>query len=321
MATAFALVWNLCSQDTQLPFKNFRLWKISQGDVEKITKVREMFPKACYGDWIYERRFSDGVSRIGYDIEDDLFLLRLFEAGDLTFAGVVIHDNGRTSRLMPYRVISELVSSSTYPYKLNQNKCNQWDAFAREMMSLPAWYSKWFGVARRFFLYGGGKEFNPEIDEVDRVVDYMIALEAALVPERDFVGKRLRKRAEAILPPNGNEDVPKLIQNLYDIRSTIAHGSALCAEQKTYLNQEHKRFETLVRQVLIETLKRFSRDEQERRCQLVNLDDISDDDREETLVQVFHLIKNAEKRKHALEMLGKVKPKRSSGNTKSGVKE
>jgi hypothetical protein len=33
-------------------------------------------------------------------------------------------------------------------------------------------------VAKRFFLYGGGKEFNTYIGELDRILDYAITLES-----------------------------------------------------------------------------------------------------------------------------------------------
>jgi len=43
-------------------------------------------------------------------------------------------------------------------------------------------------------------EYNPKHNEVDRIVDYMTALEAILVPERDgIIGRRLRERAVSLL--------------------------------------------------------------------------------------------------------------------------
>jgi hypothetical protein len=112
-------------------------------------------------------------------------------------------------------------------------------------------------VARRYFLYGGAKEFNCyaerqsgiEINEIDRIVDYMIALEAALVPEKDFVGRRLRERATCLLckDPGDAEATKKLLRELYDVRSTIAHGSPLSDEKRDFLQRGRGDFENVVR--------------------------------------------------------------------------
>jgi hypothetical protein len=57
----------------------------------------------------------------------------------------------------------------------------------------------WFSVARRFFLCGGAKEFNPYIGELDRILDLSITLEAVLVFETEFVNRLLRRRAISLL--------------------------------------------------------------------------------------------------------------------------
>ena len=90
-------------------------------------------------------------------------------------------------------------TASTVKYKINLEEWPDFDAFASEMMLQKNWSSNWFKTARRFFLYGGGKEFNPAHDQLDRIVDYMTALEATLVPESDFVGSLLRERAVKLM--------------------------------------------------------------------------------------------------------------------------
>src|SRR5262249_30657847 len=124
--------------------------------------------------------------------------------------------------------------------------------------------------SRRFFLYGGAKEFNVEWDEVDRVVDYMIALEAALVPEHLFVGRCLRERAARLI---GQDDQPtkRFLRDLYNIRSTIAHGSPLSARDKEFLNANRLRVEEVVRQILVAALRLIPASEQDRKMFLGNL--------------------------------------------------
>ena len=43
-------------------------------------------------------------------------------------------------------------------YYIESEECAKFDAFAKEIRSLKIITSPWFQTARRFFLYGGGKE-------------------------------------------------------------------------------------------------------------------------------------------------------------------
>ncbi len=90
----------------------------------------------------------------------------------------------------------------------------------------------------RFFLSGGAKPFNPVRDDVDRVVDYATALEAALVPEKDYNVRRISRRAAALIAADGAvqaELVVKFIKRLYEIRSRIVHGSGLGDKGRQWL--------------------------------------------------------------------------------------
>jgi len=143
-----------------------------------------------------------GYGRIPFDVEDTLLLLRLFKPGDITFSQVGISNpNGTFADLMPYRAMASFPSTSEY--RLAQDEVAAWETLARELKACDAWNSVWFTAARKFFLYGAAKELSVERGEVDRIVDFMTALEASLVPENDFVGRRLRDRAAALLGNNG----------------------------------------------------------------------------------------------------------------------
>ena len=154
-------------------------------------------PRVNFGDWVYEKSYTSlppvrgaapsGFGGIPEDTEDSLLLLRLFKGGDISFAQIAVRDQtGGLSSQYSHRVISDL-AFTTFPYRLSQVECPKWGVFAHGLRRSPAWRSSWFAVARRNFLYGGAKEFNCyterqtgiEINEVDRIVDYMIALEAA----------------------------------------------------------------------------------------------------------------------------------------------
>src|SRR5262249_29618664 len=146
---------------------------------------------------------------------------------------------------------------STQPSVLNREEMAQWEAFAASLKSADSWKADWFQVARRSVLYGGSKEFNPHFDsEVDRVVDYMTAIEAALVPETDFVGRRLRKRTVAILGLTNDKAraTEKLLKDMYSFRSTLVHGSSV-KSLLPVLSKHWLEFEQLIRDLLVAALR------------------------------------------------------------------
>jgi Apea-like HEPN len=222
---------------------------------------------------------ASGFGRIPDDVEDTLLLFRLYRAGDIAFAGQSVKDTaGNISRRYSVRTMSDLVSPVRYSFE--QTDCNEWDAFSDEMKVSPNWRAKWFQVARRFFLYGGAKEFAAEFEETDRVVDYMIALEATFVPERDFVSRRVRERGARLL---GSAQVPDeetlaLLRKFYGIRSTIVHGSPITSKQKNDLLSMMPSFEKVVRQLLVAAFRRLPTNDEDRCHTLRELFDVSDED-------------------------------------------
>ena len=114
---------------------------------------------------------------------------------------------------------------TTNRYKFESDECLSFDSFTSDILSGSNWSSSWFKTARRFFLYGGGKEYNPRHDSVDRIVDYITVLETILVPEKDFVGRRLRDRAAVLLKKYDYvSEVRDLLKQFYSVRSTVVHG-------------------------------------------------------------------------------------------------
>ena len=336
MYTAYALVRNLWraawepnAQRAELVFHDFCIWNVPQFEGPNGTRfsdATQIFPYAriSFGDWVYEKGYNalppapgppaSGFGGIPEDTEDNLLLLRLFKSGDISFAQIVVHDpNGGRYSQYPYRVISDI--ATILPYRLSQDECPRWGALASELRSSRAWRSPWFMVARRYFLYGGAKEFNCyterqsgiENNEVDRIVDYMIALEAALVPERDFVGRRLRERAACLVcrDPAEAETTKKLLRELYDVRSTIAHGSPLKDEQRQFLETRRKEFEDIVRRFLVECLRNLPAGEEQRKAALGKLWDVSDDDRAQKLFEDFAKIQSPLEKSLLLQRLSK----------------
>lgn len=283
MYTAYALVKFIHSSDSELHFRDFRLRQLSSsGDISDATTL---FPgvRISGTEWLYERIYQDsevargavGFGRIPGDIEDTLLLLRLFRPGDIGFTRHSIRDpSGQLSFQFQQRIAADISTSSFF--ELSQAECESWDTFKSELTSSQSWQSQWFATARRFFLYGGAKEFNREWDEVDRVVDYMIALEAALVPEHGFgIGQRLRRRAISLLGlrDEAARDANRILSDFYGVRSTLVHGSTLGNQHRNALCLMGQ-FEQLVRQILVAALRQIPSDEESRKQRLAEWYDV-----------------------------------------------
>ena len=207
----------------------------------------EYFPGAVFGESILERDFGSippatqalsGFGAIPFEIEHLLLLFRLFRPGDLVFVALHLEKPDVKATQCPYHAISNLAGVSTRQFVFNQVDIAPWEDFAHLLRAAPAWHSKWFEVSSHYLLCGVGKQFNPNFEsEVDSIVDYVAALEAARVPERDFVGRRLRYRIAGLLGLSGSQEhgTRKLVSDAYAIRSTLIHGSPLSQYQLSFL--------------------------------------------------------------------------------------
>ena len=305
---SFVLIKNLRSNSEELSFDGLKLVNIKSSWDFDLKRAQNLFPKAWpfHEDWIYVRGYKNDESRekIPFDVEDTLLLLRLFKPGDLVFLQPCIENaEGEFSHQLPYPVMADVLSSHKYEFQLEE--CNDFDVFASEIQSLKNWTSVWFKTARRFFLYGGGKEYRPMHHEVDRIVDYITALESVLVPERDgFIGRRLRERAVSLLGLKNidRDNTKRLLKDFYNVRSTIVHGdniSSLKPEVFTKLID----FEVVIRKMLVKALRKLPEKETDRVSYLKKLFDVSDNDRAEKVFSDFCSVKNETEKKRCFNRI------------------
>jgi hypothetical protein len=319
---ALVLVRNLSSATDRLDFGEFVLTSIGH---PQHLELRERLSSldVFVGDWILEKTYSklppclgsapSGLGGIPNDIEDILFMLRLFKVGDVAFVRqAVIKPNGETLAQYPYRMMNALNGNSILTTELKDDDGKGWPAFADGLRTSQSWDAKWFSVSRRFFLYGSANGFNPDWGEVDRVVDYATALEAALVPEGDFSRSRCANRAATLcsIAPDEQRTVASLVKKLYDIRSSIVHGSLLTEERRDWLKQNSREIERRVRQVLVAAVQQAPPDDDGRAAFLRNLFDVIDAKRGEYVLQVFQKIETEEVRKTTAAQITKLQAKR-----------
>lgn len=308
MLTSFVLVKNLKSSADELVFADFKLVNIKSSWAYDLKRAQELFPKAwpLCEDWVYIQGYVDDNhwEMIPFDVEDTLLLLRLFKPGDLVFLQPCIeNERGELSCQLPYRVMANV--HSAHKYELQPEECNDFDEFACEIKSLRNWSSVWFQTARRFFLYGGGKEYRPHHHEVDRIVDYLTALESVLVPERnEFTGRRLRERAVLLLglKETDRDNTKRLLRDFYDVRSTIVHGSDISSIKPNILKKNFD-LEVVLRQILVQALRVLPEEESNRISYLKALFDVTDKDRAEKVFSDFCKIKNDNEKSKCTERI------------------
>jgi hypothetical protein len=277
-----------------LNFKNFRLWRARYP--RELGAITTIFPDMPLDHhlWVLEIGYQElpplpegadpwvEEASIGFHLEDLLLFFRLFKAGDVSFIQrKVVRPDETDIFFQPYRAMSPRFNS-TLPYRFGQDEISAWQDLATDLPQREAWNSIWFKRARRFFLNGGGIEYNTYFSELDRIVEYMSALEVVLVPEKDFyIGSRLRNRACALLNL-ANEDkreASNLLREFYNIRSTIIHGSPLREEQLATAGDQREAFEQIVRDVLKAAIRVLPSDDEQRQEQLQAYFDVTDADR------------------------------------------
>ncbi len=310
---ACALFTNIQCPDHDLRFNNFRMWNIeSPGDLDRARKQLGLY-EGNIGDFVYEREYSSlpkfGLRApygfIPMDVDDALFLFRLFRVGDIALLQQTIIDPwGGILRRYPHRIMSEV--STVHHFVFSAPDVPTWDRFAEDLLHCQPWTTRWFSTARRYFLFGSSKEFNIPEEEVDRVLDYMLALEAVLVPEKDVhIGARLRHRGTQLLKMDEiqGKEARRLLGEFYGIRSTIVHGDALSSRQLTILERDMQEFETIVRSIIQAALYQLSDDDIYRKSLLKSFYDVTNAERVEELQRIFSTLSTESEKKSAVEQL------------------
>jgi hypothetical protein len=307
MFKAFTLVRNLESSAGVLDFGEFTINPVGL----RFKELREVFSSLDVNqdDWIFEKSYTQlplgppgsAVGGIPNDIEDILLLLRLYKAGDILFTKqAIIPPSGDRIVQFPYRAMNDLNSYSTLRFEVEPEECESWNAFADGIRKSQSWSSDWFATARRFFLSGGAKEFNPKWDDVDRILDYATSLESTLVPEKDYNTRRISRRAAALIAPDDpaeTEAIVRFMKKFYEIRSRITHGGRLGDENREWLIENCGQVELRARQVLVTAVQKLPPGEEDRRVALAGLYDPTDEDRGSFAFEKFREIKTAEVRK------------------------
>jgi hypothetical protein len=165
---ASILVRNVKSSAEGLDFGEFTIDPVGL----RFNDLREVFSSVDVNgdDWVLEKSYAqlpidprgspDDAILTG--IEDILLLLRLYQDGDIAFVRLAITAPSGDRVIRPYRAMNDLNSYSLQKFEMESERCGSWRTFADGVRESQSWSSDWFAAARRFFLSGGAKPFNPQ---------------------------------------------------------------------------------------------------------------------------------------------------------------
>src|SRR5579871_196922 len=318
--TAYALVRHIESADDELVFRDFRFWRAASPGL--VRDAQAYFPRTnvqMHKEWVYERHYThvpENFGSVPFDVLETLLLLRLFRTGEISFVRHTVRDaNGEILQQWPQRTMTEMYAPYSHYYVLQQSECSSFDTFADSLCQAAGWNSDWFKTAQRFFLYGAAKEFEADFGIIDRVLDYMIAMEAALVPERDHVGRRLRERAMALL--HETADAKRVMKKFYDVRSDIAHGASVGEERIVFLKDRMGEMESWVRRSLVAAVRTLVADDTTRTEQLKQIYDVTDADRLQAVRNAAYEVRPEYLKKSLLKAISEVYRIQGSPSTAS----
>lgn len=310
--TAYILIDNFKSSLPILAFKQFNIIKIDNSNIEDYRDI-VYYAHVLLGQYVIEvphcgkTPISDQASLNSNEClendtlnsEDLLLLLRLYKEGDLIFIAHQKTNENESIVMLPYpMVFAHPFPPFTY-YCLDMADIPKLNMFFAEVPTWQGWKSPWFNIAKHYFLWGGSKEFIPGCNN-ERILDYMIVLEAMLICEKHFVSRRLKERAAKMLNDKG---ILKLLNKFYDFRSRLAHGNNLSPKDIQYINTNRDEFENAVRYLFKKSLQCCPAEKKRREEYLKDLYDIADIDRGKKLITDFDSIKDSNIKKGVIKKL------------------
>lgn len=165
---------------------------------------------------------GEGVRRTMELFERVVTALRLFQGGHVIYS----HIDVGPRRWMPFRLGLAFArpASGTLvgrPYKLTGSKLDDFGAFFEWLYSLDTEHWRRIRTALRRFNLGCERPIFE-----DRLIDFVIALEALLLDSQGELSYRIALRGAALLgdAPTEREDYFIRLRKLYELRSRIVHG-------------------------------------------------------------------------------------------------
>jgi hypothetical protein len=255
----FVTLSNFQSPDSKLDFGDFEIFKVEPGPVA--AGWRRNFNSSRVPEWILAKTFRNyviedddlsGSDNIIRELQNILFLLRLFRSGDLIFSNILVRTpenaNGSTG-------VFNIFAASQIKYHLKLQDVGSFTDFRNQIQFKRGYKNRFYDFFRKRFMEGMDSFFFYSADNYQRIVDYVIALESIfLIDNPTFYKQRIfSRRISQFLE---NLSVEATAAEIYKVRSNIVHGTYIALSQQQRekrtekLHKHFPAFESLIRNCL-----------------------------------------------------------------------
>lgn len=253
---------NFETQAKELIFDDFKIISIEQGSEAKEWRQKlggKGIPSNIlikeFSNYAMRKEDDSGFDEIYRSMDELLLVFRLYKVGDIMFDHFSIKDLDSKEK---YSSLYDFATSSIYKYKFEQNEILKFNDFRKSIIGKKGYNNIFYKFSLKHFISGGNKRFTYRIENLDRIVDYIIALEAIFLIEgnRYFLGRTISRRIYNFLK---KENADEIVKYMYNERSRIVHGSYITlpenkkGEKIKKLKYYMPLFEELLREVFIKT--------------------------------------------------------------------
>ena len=268
----YILINNFETQNKKLDFRDFKIMSVKKGPEAAEWKEKlgcRVVPRnILIKEFLNYRMKDDDIS--GFDgiidsILDLLLAFRLLKVGDIVFGDLLIEDmEGHDSWHNPYSV----ARPSFFKYSFGHDEIENFNNFRDIIANKVGYGNRFYKFSLNHFMSGVDKSFFYKIGNLERIVDYVVALESLFLIDSQlyFLRHTITERISTLLK---DDSVRKIVKFMYDERSKIVHGSNIGLSENKRQRKIEKikahmpRFESLMREVFLKLLDfSFSRKEE-----------------------------------------------------------
>lgn len=260
----YCLVRNLKTEDKELDFGDFKIVSVQQGpeaakwrkkleckEVPRVILIKE------FRNYEMDDEDVSGFDKIIQSVDQLLLILRLFKSGDVMFCDHMIEDLVSKERALSLYTLGK---PSFFNYDFGQDEITNFNDFRKLITNKPGFNNPFYRFALDHFMTGVNKGFRYKIKELERIVDYITALESMFLIDNEpyFLRSTLGRRVSRLLE---DDETAKIIKSLYDERSNIVHGGNIgLSAEKEIRKLERIRslmpsFEDIIRKAFVKLLE------------------------------------------------------------------
>jgi hypothetical protein len=255
----YSSISNFETQSQELDFGDFKIISLKQGSdavVEWREKLRcKRVPKNIlikeFPNYKMQEDDFSGYDRIHGSLYDLLVIFRLYKVGDIMFDDVLL-EGLESNELISLPKFSAKTSFFTYDFI--QDEIENFNDFRNNKNIEVGFKNKYYQFPLDYLMSGCNKAFHYSIMHLERVVDYVVALESLFLIDNkmNFLRRTISERISRFLE---DDDVRGIVKFMYDERSNIVHGNNIGLSENDETKKMNKirihmpGFEILMRKV------------------------------------------------------------------------